>query len=275
MVQAGQMDFAENPADGIRIAYRVAGSGPAVVLVHGTSLSQVIWRGFGYARELADDFTVITPDLRGHGHSDKPHDRHAYSMDSMVSDVLAVLDATGTDRAHYVGYSLGGRVGFSLAAAEPQRMLSFVSAAGAPRADAGCFDRVFFPGCIDVLESDGMAGFLAAWENTGKAVDADTRAALARNDPHALAAYMRQSQDDAGVSDASVAGIDLPTLLLVGSEDGERLNAAKEAEQLMPRATMRILSGATHGETLQHPDALPAVREFLLKQRVSASATPR
>ena len=269
------MDFAENPADGIRIAYRISGSGPTVVLVHGTSLSQVIWRGFGYARELADDFTVITPDLRGHGHSDKPHDRHAYSMDSMVSDVLAVLDATGTDRAHYVGYSLGGRVGFSLAAAQPQRMLSFVSAAGAPRADAGCFDRVFFPGCIDVLESDGMAGFLAAWENTGKAVDADTRAALARNDPHALAAYMRQSQDDAGVSDASVAGIDLPTLLLVGSEDGERLNAAKEAEQLMPRATMRILSGATHGETLQHPDALPAVREFLLKQRVSASPTPR
>ena len=74
MVQAGRVDFAENPADGIRIAYRITGSGPAVVMVHGTMLSQVIWRGFGYSRELADDFTVITPDLRGHGRSDKPHD---------------------------------------------------------------------------------------------------------------------------------------------------------------------------------------------------------
>jgi pimeloyl-ACP methyl ester carboxylesterase len=242
-----------------------------VVLVHGTSLSQVIWRGFGYARDLADEFTVITLDLRGHGHSDKPHDRHAYGMESMVSDVLAVLDATGTDPAHYLGYSLGGRVGFSLAATHPQRMLSFVSAAGAPRADAGCFDRVFFPGCIEVLESDGMAGFLDAWEHAGKAVDADTRAALTRNDPRALAAYMRQSQDDAGVPEAAVAGIDLPTLLLVGSQDDERLGAAKDAAQLMPSASIRVLPGATHGETLQHPEALPAVREFLLKQPVAAS----
>jgi pimeloyl-ACP methyl ester carboxylesterase len=271
MVQAEQVDFVENPADGIRIAYRTAGSGPAVVMVHGTTLSQVIWRGFGYSRELTNEFTVITPDLRGHGHSDKPHDRHAYSMESMVSDVLAVLDATGTDRAHFLGYSLGGRVGFSLAATHPERMLSFISAAGAPRAGHGSFDRVFFPGCIEVLEAEGIAGFLAAWERAGATVDANTRAALIRNDARALAAYMRESQDDPGVSDASVAGIDLPTLLLVGSKDDERLDAAKDAVRMMPSATLRILPGANHGETLQHPDALPAVREFLVRQLAGLS----
>jgi pimeloyl-ACP methyl ester carboxylesterase len=265
------VDFVENPADGIRIAYRIAGSGPAVVMVHGTTLSQVIWRGFGYSRELADEFTVITPDLRGHGRSDKPHDRHAYSMESMVSDVLAVLDATGTDRAHFLGYSLGGRVGFSLAATHPERMLSFISAAGAPRAGHGSFDRVFFPGCIEVLESDGMAGFLTAWERAGATVDANTRAALTRNDALALAAYMRESQDDSGVPDAAVAGISLPALLLVGSKDDERLAAAEGAQRSMPSATMRLLVGATHGETLQHPDALPTVREFLLRQQVRSA----
>ncbi|GAB3028920.1 alpha/beta hydrolase [Parafrigoribacterium mesophilum] len=259
------MDFVENPADGIRIAFRTAGSGPALVMVHGTTLSQVIWRGFGYSREFADEFTVITPDLRGHGRSDKPHDRNAYSMDSMVSDVLAVLDATGTDRAHFLGYSLGGRVGFSLAATHPERMLSFISAAGAPSAGRGSFDRVFFPGCIEVLETGGMAGFLTAWEHSGATIDDNTRAALTRNDALALAAYMRQSQDDPGVPDAAVAGIDLPTLLLVGSKDEERLDAAKNAAGMMPSATLRLLPGATHGETLQHPDALPAVREFLAR----------
>jgi pimeloyl-ACP methyl ester carboxylesterase len=268
MVQAGWVDFVENPADGIRIAYRTAGSGPAVVMVHGTALSQVIWRGFGYARALADDFTVIMLDLRGHGHSDKPHERRAYAMESMVSDVLAVLDATGTDRAHYLGYSLGGRVGFSLAATYPERMASFISAAGAPRASRGSFDRVFFPGCIEVLETGGMTGFLTAWEHAGATIDANTRAALIRNDAHALAAYMRESQDDPGVPDAVVAGIDLPTLLLVGSKDDERLDAAKDAVRVMPSATVRLLPGATHGETLQHPGALPAVREFLVRQPV-------
>ena len=159
-------------------------------MVHGTTLSQVIWRGFGYSRELADEFTVITPDLRGHGRSDKPHERGAYGMESMVSDVLAVLDATGTDRAHFLGYSLGGRLRFSLAATHPERMLSFISAAGAPRASHGS-DLVFFPGCIDALESDGMAGFLLAWERAGATVDANTRAAMTGNDPRALAANMR------------------------------------------------------------------------------------
>ena len=194
--------------------------------------------------------------------------RDAYDMESMVSDVLAVLDATGTDRAHFLGYSLGGRVGFSLAATHPERMLSFISAAGAPRARSGSFDRVFFPGCIEVLEADGMTGFLTAWERAGATVDANTRAALLRNDARALAAYMRQSQDDPGVPDAAVAGIDLPTLLLVGSKDDERLDAAKDAVRMMPSATLRLLPGATHGETLQHPDALPAVREFLVRQPV-------
>ncbi|MEO7006277.1 MAG: alpha/beta hydrolase [Terrimesophilobacter sp.] len=264
------MDFAENPADGTRIAYRTTGSGPAVVMVHGTALSQVIWRGFGYSRELAGRFTVITPDLRGHGHSDKPHESSAYSMALMVSDVLAVLDETGTDQAHFLGYSLGGRVGFSLAATHPERMLSFISAAGAPSAGRGSFDRVFFPGCIDVLESDGMAGFLTAWANAGATIDADTRAALTRNDPRALAAYMRQSQDDPGVPDTAVAAITLPTLLLVGTKDDERLDAAKNAVRIMPSATLRLLPGATHGDTLQHPDALPEVREFLLRQLVGS-----
>ena len=60
----------------------------------------------------------------------------------------------------------------------------------------------------------------------------------------------------------------MPTLLLVGSKDDERLDAAEEAARKMPAATIRVLPGATHGETLQHPDALPAVREFLLRQRV-------
>jgi pimeloyl-ACP methyl ester carboxylesterase len=262
------VEFAENPADGIRIAYRTTGSGPAVVLVHGTALSQVIWRGFGYARELADRFTVITLDLRGHGRSDKPHERDAYSMESMVADVLSVLDSTGTDQAHYVGYSLGGRVGFSLAAGHPDRLLSFISAAGAPHADPGAFDRVFFPGCIEVLEAEGITGFLEAWARAGATIDSNTRAALSRNDPRALAAYMRQSQEDPGVPDAAVADIDVPTLLLVGSRDDERLTAAEDAVRVMPSAELRLLPGATHGETLQHPDALPAVVEFLSRQRV-------
>ena len=66
-----------------------------VVLVHGTALSQAIWRGFGWVRALSPERPVITLDLRGHGRSGTPHDPSAYAMDLMVADVVSVLDAVG------------------------------------------------------------------------------------------------------------------------------------------------------------------------------------
>lgn len=269
------MDVVANRIDGSRIVYRnfapsgsadlgADESGAPIVMVHGTALSQVIWRGFGYVRELGSAHQIITLDLRGHGRSDKSHEASAYAMELFVGDVLAVLDELGVDRAHYLGYSLGGRVGFSLAAAHPHRVISLISAAGAPRSNPGAFDRVFFPGCIDVLETGSIDAFMDAWEaHSGRPLDTSTRAAIGANDALALAAYMREADRDSGVSDEVLASMMLPTLMLVGSRDAERVPAARHAVATMPSATMRMLPGANHGETLRHPDALPAVRAFI------------
>lgn len=264
------MEFATNPTDGIRIAYRAwgmdAGTSAPIVLVHGTALSQAIWRGFGYVRDLAPDFTTVTIDLRGHGRSDKPHEPSAYAMNLLVSDIVTVLDALNIDRAHYLGYSLGARIGFSLAAAHPERMLDFISIAGAPKGGRGAFDRVFFPNCIRTLETAGMSGFLSAWEeHSGAAIDVTTRAAFGANDALALAAYMRESEADPGVDDHQLRHISTPTLQLVGSQDDERMRAAEHAAQLMPATSVRVLDGATHADTPRHPKALSAVRAFLTR----------
>lgn len=257
------MDYALNPADGIRIAYRVTGAGSPIVLVHGTALSQAIWRGFGYVRALQDEHTVVTLDLRGHGRSDKPHEPGAYRMDLFVGDVLAVLDALGLPAVGYLGYSLGARVGFSLAATAPARMLRLASEGGAPSARPGSFDRVFFPGCIDALADGGMEGFLDGWQrHSGSPVDPNTRIAFLANDAAALAAYMREAEHDTGVDDAVLADLDLPTLMLAGTRDPERMRAAEHVAQVMPHASVLVLDGATHGDTPRHPDALPAARAF-------------
>jgi pimeloyl-ACP methyl ester carboxylesterase len=269
------VDVVANRIDGARIAYRnfapsgsidpsANGIGAPIVMVHGSALSQVIWRGFGYVRALGADHQIITLDLRGHGRSDKPHEASAYAMELFVADVLAVLDELGVDRAHYLGYSLGGRVGFSLAAAHPHRIVSLISAAGAPRSKPGAFDRVFFPGCIDVLETGSIAAFMDAWEeHTGRPLDTSTRAAIGANDALALAAYMREADRDAGVPDDVLAAMTVQTLMLVGSRDAERVPAAQHAVATMRSAKIRMLAGANHGETLRHPDALPAVRTFI------------
>jgi len=259
----GAVDFIVNPLDDTRIAYRHSGTGPPVVLVHGTALSQVIWRGFGYVRDLAADHTVITLDLRGHGRSDKPQDESGYRMELFVADVLAVLDRLEVEQADYLGYSLGGRIGFSLLDTFPGRVRRFVSAAGAPGNRSGAFERLFFPGCIATLEKQGMTGFLDGWqEYAGGPLDRSTRAALAANDAVALAAYMRQADQDTGVPDDRLARITAPTLLLVGSQDAERLAAAERVQAVRPATTVRVIPGATHADLLRHPDALSAVREF-------------
>ena len=258
------MKYARNPIDGTKIAYRARGTGPAVVLVHGTALSQVIWRGFGYVKDLAADHTVITLDLRGHGRSDKPHDPLAYGTQQMSGDVLAVLDDLGIASAHYVGYSLGGRVGFSLATTNPDRLTSFVSMGGAPRNLPGAFDRLFFPHCIAALETGGMQGFVDQWEaHMGQPLDPATRAAFLANDSAALAAYARTADQDPGGPRAALETILIPTLLVVGERDDERLESARSAQQAIPDAQIQVLDGAGHGNTLTHPNALRLVREFI------------
>jgi pimeloyl-ACP methyl ester carboxylesterase len=102
---------------GHRVAYRQAGSGPVIVLVHGiTSNSQTWLRVMPY---LARSFTVIAPDLLGHGESAKP--RGDYSLGAYASGLRDLLVALGHDRATFVGHSLGGGIAMQLAYQFPER----------------------------------------------------------------------------------------------------------------------------------------------------------
>jgi pimeloyl-ACP methyl ester carboxylesterase len=270
------VDYALNPLDGSRIAYRTLGTGPAIVLIHGTALSQVIWRGFGYLAQLSAHYTVITLDLRGHGRSDKPHQESAYQMPFFVADVLAVLDELELAQVHCLGYSLGGRVGFSLADTQPDRVLSLISVAGAAGTEAGAFDRVFFPGCITTLDTGGMSGFLQSWQEHSQApLDSPTKAAFRANDAHALAAYMRTSDADPGVVDSRLAQLRQPILMLVGSADDERLREARRIKTILPCAQLQVIEGATHGDVLRRPETQSAIGDFLADQERSRAENPR
>ncbi|MDQ1384085.1 MAG: hypothetical protein QOG65_1464, partial [Actinomycetota bacterium] len=82
------------------IHYEVTGSGPLLILLHGMPMWGDLWRERGYVVRLSTEFTVVTPDLLGHGQSDKPSDPSAYGMTNMATDVLLLLDELGENRAH-------------------------------------------------------------------------------------------------------------------------------------------------------------------------------
>lgn len=102
---------------GYRRAYRMAGEGPAVLLIHGIGDSSATWAEL--IPELARHHTVIAPDLLGHGDSDKP--RGDYSVAGYANGIRDLLGVLGIERATLVGHSLGGGVAMQFAYQYPER----------------------------------------------------------------------------------------------------------------------------------------------------------
>ncbi len=107
---------------GFRIHYTVDGEGPPLMLVAQTLGAAQHWLDAGYVAALAPSWRVINVDPLGHGNSDTPHDPDAYEAAGVTEDLVAVLDAEGVDRATVWGYSRGGWLTCSLAAAHPERV---------------------------------------------------------------------------------------------------------------------------------------------------------
>lgn len=108
---------------GTKIFVRSGGNGPPVLLLHGYPQTHVIWRDV--AALLANDFTVITPDLRGYGASGKPptDSKHApYSKRAMARDMVEVMSALGHDQFFLAGHDRGGRVAYRLTLDHPDRV---------------------------------------------------------------------------------------------------------------------------------------------------------
>lgn len=96
-------------ADGVRLNVAVGGSGSPVVLLHGFPQTHLMWRHV--AADLAADHTVLCPDLRGYGDSDKPADTgRTYAKRTMAADVVAAARAFGFDRFALAGHDRGALV---------------------------------------------------------------------------------------------------------------------------------------------------------------------
>jgi len=99
-------------ANGIRIAFGIAGEGPPVVLLHGFPETGRMWRDI--VPHLAPHFSVIVPDYRGAGYSDKP--AGGYNKRTMAADIHALVQALGHQKVHIVGHDIGAMIAYAYAA---------------------------------------------------------------------------------------------------------------------------------------------------------------
>ena len=124
-----------NLTTGIRMRFAMGGKGPALLLVHGHPHTHIIWRKV--APQLAKNHTVILPDLRGYGDTDKPEstpDHRPYSKKEMAKDLIALTQSLGIDRFAFVGHDRGARVGHRLALDYPDAVTKAVFVDIAPTA---------------------------------------------------------------------------------------------------------------------------------------------
>jgi haloacetate dehalogenase len=102
---------------------RIGGSGPPVLLLHGHPQTHFMWHAV--AADLARDFTIVAPDLRGYGRSSKPPttgDHEPYSKRAMARDAVALMERLGFDAFSVAGHDRGGRVAYRLALDHPERV---------------------------------------------------------------------------------------------------------------------------------------------------------
>jgi pimeloyl-ACP methyl ester carboxylesterase len=249
------MPYANN--DGIRIHYHVEGEGPPLVLQHGVTSSLRDWYDSGYVEPLKKDYRLILIDARGHGRSDKPHNPAAYDLKLRVADVTAVLEDLNIDKAHYLGYSMGGRIGFGIAMHTPERFYSLIIGGQSPY-DSSAQAQ----GRIELLKQ-GMETYVSHTEAQSGPIAPDRRARLLANDPEALIASEMAPRGLTGMEQVLPAMM-MPCLLYVGEADSYYPGARACVEHI-PNATFVSFPGLDHPQTFLQAGHLvvPHVTEFL------------
>lgn len=194
---------------GVGIRYETVGTGPTVVLHHGGGFTLESWERAGWVEMLATEHRVVTFDARGNGESSKPTTPEDYALGLMVNDVLAVADACEAERFHYLGFSLGAKVGWGVAAGNQGRLASIALIGAEPKASEATSDSM-----IDLFRRgmDAVADAMSQmWEMPDWALEQQRH-----NDPAALLAYFQSSWPDLSHVPKELK---VPSMLICGTND--------------------------------------------------------
>jgi pimeloyl-ACP methyl ester carboxylesterase len=256
---------------GHRVAYRQAGDGPVMVLIHGITSDSETWSRV--MPSLARRFTVIAPDLAGHGGSDKP--KGDYSLGAHASAVRDLLLALGHDRASIVGHSLGGGIAMQFCYQFPERCerLVLVDSGGLGRDVSVVLRAATLPGSEFVLPLLAATRVLDAGEFAGRLLgrvglrvrtdleemarghatlsDGGARAAFV----HTLRSVVEPGGQRVDASDRLYLAQHIPFLLLWGERDSIiPVSHGRATHELVPGSRLQLFAESGHFPQLDEPE---------------------
>ena len=237
------MPFVTN--QGVRTHYVVEGSGPPVLLIHGFSGNHTSWSGYDYVAPLRERFQLIMPDVRAHGQSDGPDDPAAYRMDLLAADMIAILDDLGIARAHVLGYSMGGGIGYALARDWPQRLRSLVVGGASPYDTEPRGEPSFLLELYERAAHEGTEVLVEGIRSWAGAITPAYEARLRAANVSGGAALQRWGHEHRMDFTAALPGMTMPCLLYCGEDDDDYTDMQRAAAEL-PHARFIGLPGMNH-----------------------------
>ncbi|MFP6665046.1 MAG: 2-succinyl-6-hydroxy-2,4-cyclohexadiene-1-carboxylate synthase [Deltaproteobacteria bacterium] len=255
-----------------------AGRGEAMVLLHGFTGNVTSWDDLG--SRLESSYRVVRVELPGHGASPAPADPAAARLPAVADALAARLDRLGIERAHFIGYSMGGRALLHFAAAHGKRILSMAVLSASPgiedseeRAVRAAADSAL----ARRLEGEGLEAFVERW------MAQPLFASLAQIDPASFAAERARKLSGKAPAFAAalramspghqpslwtaLADMAAPALIVAGTLDEKYGAIATRTVAAMPQARLALLAGAGHSLLVEKPAELAALIEDFLRER--------
>jgi pimeloyl-ACP methyl ester carboxylesterase len=281
----------ELPLHGHAVSYLEAGSGPVILLVHGITGRAEQW--VPVMELLSDRFTLVAPDLLGHGRSAKP--RGDYSLGAYAAGLRDLMLALGHERVTVVGHSLGGGVAMQFAYQFPERCerLVLASSGGLGREVHLVLRAAALPGADLVLPLISHRRLVAAGAAFGGALqrvgvqagpdlgelargygslaDAEAR--------HAFLLTLRAVIDPAGqrvsATDRLYLAAEMPVLIVWGARDRIiPLAHGQDAHEAMPGSTFEVFDHAGHFPQLADPARFSRALSDFIDESEPAGADP-
>ena len=280
---------------GHAVAYRSAGAesgGPVLVLLHGLAGCSAGWEGV--ARQLADRYHLVAPDLLGHGESAKP--RGDYSVGAYATGVRDLLSVLGVERATLVGHSYGGGVAMQLAYLCPERCerLVLVASGGLGDEVSPLIRSVSLPFAEFVLPLvmiSGLRDAAAAVRNAlariglrtdpiieevlttyGRLTDRQTQRAFVET----VRAAIDWSGQRASARDRLLLASEVPTLIVWGTHDRViPVDHGRAAHAAIPGSRLEIFPDSGHFLPVEHPARLAALLDEFVAGTEAAVFDPQ
>jgi pimeloyl-ACP methyl ester carboxylesterase len=235
--------------DSVRIHFQTKGSGQPVLLLHGFIANGKSWKNTALYNDLIHSgFTVVVPDLRGNGLSDKPHNPEAYAKDAEAKDMIGLMRILGFNQYSVVGYSRGSIITARLLVLDKRVTKAVMGGMGADFTNPEWPRRIMF---YKALMGEPVKELEAMVKNV-KSAGLDQLAL----------AYLQKEQPSTSIEE--LGAVKQAVLVICGDKDSDN-GSSEELVKLIPHAIHANVPG-DHGGAVRTVEFSEAVISFLKKQ---------